>query len=41
MKKIIALILSLVMTLSLTACGGAEKPAEEAAAKTEFKVAII
>ena len=41
MKKIIALILSLVMTLSLAACGGAEKPTEEAAAKTEFKVAII
>ena len=42
MKKIIALILSLVMILSLTACGASESaPAEEAGAKTEFKVAII
>ena len=41
MKKIIALVLSLIMVLSLTACGAAEKPAEEAAAKTELKVAII
>jgi len=42
MKKTIALILSLVMILSLTACGASESaPAEEAGAKTEFKVAII
>ena len=41
MKKVIALVLSLIMVLSLTACGAAEKPAEEAAAKTELKVAII
>ena len=40
MKKVIAMILSLVMVLSMTACGAAEAPAE-AAAKTEFKVAII
>ena len=39
MKKFIAMILSLVMTLSMTACG-ASAPAE-AASKTEFKVAII
>ncbi|MBR1971867.1 MAG: ABC transporter substrate-binding protein [Oscillospiraceae bacterium] len=41
MKKVISLVLSLIMVLSLTACGAAEKPAEEAAAKTELKVAII
>ena len=41
MKKVIALVLSLILALSMTACGAAEKPAEDAAAKTEFKVAII
>ena len=45
MKKMIALILSLVMTLSLAACGSSapaatEAPAADAAAET-FKVAII
>ena len=46
MKKIIAIILTLALALSMTACGGnsapaAEAPAEEAANQTEFKVAII
>ena len=46
MKKFIAIILSLVLALSMTACGAkeaapAETNAAEAAAKTEFKVAII
>ena len=47
MKKVIAVILSLVLTLSMTACGAkeaapAEPPAPEAAgAATELKVAII
>ena len=42
MKKIIALILSLVMILSLTACGSSEAaPAQNSSAKTEIKVAII
>ena len=42
MKKIIALILSLVMILSLTACGSSEAaPAQNPGAKTEIKVAII
>ena len=40
MKKMLAMILTLVMVLSMTACG-AQAPAQEAAAKTEFKVAII
>ena len=40
MKKVISLILSLIMVLSLAACGSSA-PAEEAGAKTEFKVAII
>ena len=39
MKKIIAMILALIMTLSLTACGSSEP--EAAGAATEFKVAII
>ena len=39
MKKIIAMILALVMTLSLAACGSSE-PAKNEAAET-FKVAII
>ncbi|MBP3684401.1 MAG: ABC transporter substrate-binding protein [Oscillospiraceae bacterium] len=47
MKKIIAIILTLALALSITACGGnsapaAEAPAEDpAGAQTEFKVAII
>ena len=46
MKKIIAIILTIALALSMTACGGnsapaAEAPAEEAANQTEFKVAII
>ena len=45
MKKMIAMILALVMTLSMTACGSsapAETKAPEAAgAATELKVAII
>ena len=44
MKKVIALILSLVMMFTMAACGSsapAETKAPEAAAKTEFKVAII
>ena len=45
MKKIIAFVLSLVMALSMTACGSSAPaeaaPSAEAAAKTEFKVAII
>ena len=46
MKKFIAIILSLVLALSMTACGAkeaapAETNAPETAAKTEFKVAII
>ena len=40
MKKVISLILSLIMVLSLAACGSSA-PTEEAGAKTEFKVAII
>ena len=40
MKKMLAMILTLVMVLSMTACS-AQAPAQEAAAKTEFKVAII
>jgi len=43
MKKIISLVLVLTMIMSLLAgCGASEAaPAEEAGAKTEFKVAII
>ena len=46
MKKFIAIILSLALALSMTACGAkeaapAETNAAEATAKTEFKVAII
>ena len=44
MKKFIALVLSLIMTLSLAACGSsapAETKAPEAAAAESFKVAII
>ena len=45
MKKIIAIILTIALALSMTACGNsapaAEAPAEEAANQTEFKVAII
>ena len=45
MKKILALLLVLVMTLSLVACGG-EKPAEtkgeeNAPANTEYKIAMV
>jgi len=40
MKKFIALILSLVMVFSMTACGSSQKE-EASAAQTEFKVAII
>ena len=39
MKKVICVILSILMLVSLTACGAA--PAEEAGVKTEFKVAIV
>ena len=41
MKKFIALILSLVMVLSMTACGSTESKSEEAGAQTEFTVAIV
>lgn len=42
MKKVISLILSLAMVFSLAACGASESaPAEEAAAQTEIKVAIV
>ena len=44
MKKFLALILALVMSLSLVACGGSkteEKPAEEKPAETEQPVSII
>ena len=41
MKKFIAMILSLVMTLSLAACGSSAPAATEAPAAETFKVAII
>ena len=41
MKKLIAMILSLVMTLSLAACGSSAPAATEALAAETFKVAII
>ena len=41
MKKLIAMILSLVMTLSLAACGSSAPAATEAPAAETFKVAII
>ena len=41
MKKIIAMILSLIMVLSLTACGSSAPAATEAPAADTFKVAII
>ena len=41
MKKMIAMILSLVMTLSLAACGSSAPAATEAPAAETFKVAII
>ena len=40
MKKLICVILSLVMILSLTACGGSGTE-EQSGVKTEFKVAIV
>ena len=40
MKKFLAIILTLALALSMTACGSSA-PAEEAATQTEFKVAII
>ena len=40
MKKLICMILSFVLVLSLTACGGAA-PAKEDGVQTEFKVAIV
>ena len=41
MKKILALLLVLAMTLSLAACGGEKEAAGEAAAASECKVAMI
>ena len=41
MKKFIALILSLVMVFSMTACGSSEAPAAQSGTKTEITVAII
>ncbi len=42
MKKVISLILSIVMIVSLfTGCGASEPKAEDASAKTEFTVAIV
>ena len=41
MKKILALLLVLSMTLSLAACGGEKEAAGEAAAASECKVAMI
>ena len=41
MKKLISLILTLTMALSLLTACGASKEAADSAAKTEFKVAII
>ena len=40
MKKLTALILAILMTLSLTACGGAEKKDPDTA-QTEFQIAIV
>ena len=40
MKKFLAIILTIALTLSLAACGSSA-PAEKAGAKTEFKIAII
>ena len=34
MKKMICILLSMVMALSLAACGGAEKPADEKTQET-------
>jgi len=42
MKKLISLVLSLVMILTLTACGASEAaPQQNAGKQTEFKVAIV
>ena len=41
MKKILALLLVLAMALSLVACGGEKEAAGEAAAASDFKVAMI
>ena len=43
MKKFLAIILTLALALSMTACGSSAPaaPAEEAGTQTEFKVAII
>ena len=41
MKKILALLLVLTMVLSLAACGGGKEAAGEAAAASDFKVAMI
>ena len=40
MKKFLAIILTIALTLSLAACGSSA-PAEKAGTKTEFKIAII
>ena len=41
MKKIISLVLSIVMVLSLVACGGAEAPAEAGQANAKIKVGMV
>ena len=41
MKKLICVILSIIMILSLTACGASESKPENSGAQTKFSVAIV